>query len=142
MESAPMALLAPEVPALGAADEVPAAPEPVISQALVTKSPPPTAAPPLPSSSTPAAVLGCALSKMTQLQADLLSADPCLVAGRLELASGWLHSELDVRAVLGQAAAASEKEKQSVANAAVDREMALQDAEAARNCCQVLEDEL
>ena len=48
---------------------------------------------------------------MTQLQVDLLSTDPRLVAGRLELPSGWLHFDLAVRAALGQATAASEKEK-------------------------------
>ena len=137
-----MAPLAPEVPVSGLAGGVPAAPEPVSSQALVTTSPPPTAAPPLPGSSAPAAALEHALSEMTQLQADLLSADPCLVAGRLELASGWLHSDLAVRAALGQAAAASEKENQSAANAAADREAALKDAKAARDRCQVLQDEL
>ena len=79
---------------------------------------------------------------MTKLQADLLGVDPHLVAGRLELASGWLHSDLAVRAALGQAAAASEKEKQSAANAAADRETTLKDAKAARDRCQVLEDEL
>ena len=41
-----------------------------------------------------------------------------------------------------QATAASEKEKQSAANAAADREMALKDAKAARDRCQVLEGEL
>ena len=101
MESAPMAPLATEVPVLGAADEVPAAPEPAVSQALVMMSLPPTAASPLPGPSAPAAVLKRALAKMTQLQADVLSANPCLVAGRLELASGWLHSDLAVRAALG-----------------------------------------
>ena len=79
---------------------------------------------------------------MTQLQADLLGADPRLVTGRLELASGWLHSNLAVHAALGQATVASEKEKQSAANAAADRETALKDAKAARDRCQVLEDEL
>ena len=79
---------------------------------------------------------------MTQLQADLLGADPGLVAGRLELASGWLHSDLAVRATLSQAAAAAEKEKQSAADAAADRETALKDAKAARDRCQVLEGEL
>ena len=141
MESAPRVPLAPEVPAPGAADEVPAAPEPAISQALVTMSPPPTAAPPLPGSSA-AVALERSLSELTQLQADLLSADPCLVAGRLELASGWLHSDLAVRAALSQAAAASEKEKQSAANAAADREAALKDAKAAHDRCRELEDEL
>ena len=72
---------------------------------------PPTTTPPLPGSSAPAAVLERALSEMTQLLADLLSTDPSLVAGRLELASGWLHSDLVVRAALSQAAAASEEEK-------------------------------
>ena len=95
VESAPMAPLAPEVPVLGAADEVPAAPEPAVSQALVTMSLPPTAAPPLPGFSSPAAVLERALSEMTQLQADLLSADPRLVAGRLELASLRLGGSRD-----------------------------------------------
>ena len=74
-----MAPLAPEVPASGSAEEVPTAPEPAVSQALVTVSPPPTAAPPLPDSSASAAVLERALLGMTQLQADLLSADPRLV---------------------------------------------------------------
>ena len=101
MESAPISPLAPEVPALGAADEVPAAPEPAVSQALVMMSLPPTTASPLPGPSAPAVVLERALSEMTQLQADLLSADPRLVAGRLELASGWLHFDLAVRAALG-----------------------------------------
>ena len=73
---------------------------------------------------------------------DILGADPRLVAGRLKLASGWLHSDLAVRTALGQAAAASEKEKQSAANAAAGREMALKDAKAARDRCQELEGEL
>ena len=79
---------------------------------------------------------------MIQLQADLLSADPRLVAGRLELASGWLHSDLAVRAALGQAVAASEREKQGVVGAATDCEVALKDAQAARDRCHVLEGEL
>nr|XP_020182761.1 actin cytoskeleton-regulatory complex protein PAN1-like [Aegilops tauschii subsp. strangulata] len=64
--------LALEVPVSGLAGEVPTAPEPAASQALVMASPPPTAAPPLPA----------------------------------------------------------------------DREAALKDAEAARDCCRELEDEL
>ena len=84
MESAPMAPLAPEVPAPGAADEVPAPPEPTISQALVTMSPPPTAAPPLLGSFALAAVLERSLSEMTQLQVDLLGVDPRMVAGRMD----------------------------------------------------------
>ena len=137
-----MAPLAPEVPASGAVDEVPAAPEPAISQALATTSPPPTVAPSLPGSSTSAAVLERPLLEMTQLQVDLLSADPRLVAGRLELASGWLHSDLAVRVTLSLAATSSEKEKQSAATAAADREAALKDAKAARDRCRELEDKL
>ena len=137
-----MAPLAPEVPVLGAADEVPAAPEPAVSQALVMMSLPPTAASPLPGPSVPAAVLERALVEMTQLQADLMSADLRLVARRLELAFGWLHSDLAVRATLSQAAASSEKEKQSATNAAVDHEAALKDAEPAHDRCRALEDEL
>ena len=79
---------------------------------------------------------------MTRLQADLLGAYPRLMAGRLEPASGWLHSDLAGRAALGQATAAFEKEKESAANTTADREMALKEAKAARDCCQVLEDEL
>ena len=79
---------------------------------------------------------------MAQLREDLLGADPCLIAGRLELASGWLHSDLAVRATLSQVAASSEKEKQSAATAAADREAALKDAKAARDRCRELEDEL
>ena len=116
-----MAPLAPEVPASGSAKEVPTALEPAVSQALVTALSPPTTAPPLPGSSASAAVLERALLEMTQLWADLLIADPRLVAGRLELASGWLHSDSAVRATLSQAAGSSEKEKQSAANTAADR---------------------
>ena len=47
-----------------------------------------------------------------------------------------------VRATLSQAAASSEKEKQSAANAASNREAALKDAKAARDRCQEMEDEL
>ena len=67
VESAPIAPLAPEVPVLGTADEVPAASGPAVSQALVTGPLPPTTAPPLLGSSAPAAVLERALSEMTQL---------------------------------------------------------------------------
>nr|XP_020178713.1 ankyrin repeat domain-containing protein 24-like [Aegilops tauschii subsp. strangulata] len=76
------------------------------------------------------------------LREDLLGADPRLVAGHLELASGWLHSDSVVRATLNQATASSKKEKQSTVKAAADRDAALKDAEAARGRCQELEDEL
>ena len=79
---------------------------------------------------------------MTQLREDLLGADPLLVAGRLELASGWLQFDAAVRAALHHATTTFEKEKQAVAQAAADREAALKDAEAAHDCCRALEDEL
>ena len=88
-----MAPLAPEVPAPGPADEVPRAQEPLISQALMTTSVPTSVAPLLPGSSASSTTLERVLSEMAQLQEDLLGADPRLVAGRLELASGWLHSD-------------------------------------------------
>nr|XP_040254156.1 uncharacterized protein LOC120972727 [Aegilops tauschii subsp. strangulata] len=79
---------------------------------------------------------------MTRLREDLQGADPHLVAGRLELVSGWLHSDVSVRAALCQATATSEKDKQAVVQAAAAREVALKEGEAARDCCQVLEAEL
>ena len=137
-----MAPPAPEVPAPGSADEVPRAPEPSIFQALVTTSLPHPAAPLAPSSSASSTVLERVLSEMAQLREDLVGVDLRLVAGRLELASDWLHSDSAVRASLSQAAAASKKKKQAAARAAVDHEAALKDAEAARDRCRELEDEL
>ena len=60
----------------------------------------------------------------------------------MELISGWLNSDASVRAALSQAAAASEKDKQAVAQAAAAREVALKDAEAAHDRYRELEDEL
>ena len=141
-EPAPVALLAPEVPAPGSADEVPRAPEPSIFQALVTTVSPTPAASLASHSSTPSATLERVFSRMAKLWEDLLGADPHLVDGCLELASGWLHSDSAVRASLSQAAAASEKEKQATARVAADREAALKDVEAARDRCRELEGEL
>nr|XP_020158646.1 tol-Pal system protein TolA-like [Aegilops tauschii subsp. strangulata] len=73
---------------------------------------------------------------------DLQGADPLLVAGPLELVSGWLHSNVSVRATLSQATATSEKEKQATAQAAAAREAALKDVEAAQDRCRALEAEL
>ena len=68
--------------------------------------------PSVPASSVPsAAVLDQVASELSQLQEDLLSADPRLAAGRLELASGWARSAASVQAVLSQAVAASKGEK-------------------------------
>nr|XP_020175120.1 vegetative cell wall protein gp1-like [Aegilops tauschii subsp. strangulata] len=111
-ESAPVAPLAPESPVSGSAVEVSKAQEPPVSQAVVTiPSPPPPAAPLIPVPSASPDVLERALLEMAQLREDLRDADSHLVVGRLELVSGWLHSDVSVRATLNQAAAISEKEK-------------------------------
>ena len=83
-----MAPLAPEVPVPGSADEVPKAQEPLISQALVTTSPPSPVVPLALGSSTSLDVLECAISEMARLLDDLQGTYSCLVAGRLELVSG------------------------------------------------------
>nr|XP_020197002.1 actin cytoskeleton-regulatory complex protein PAN1-like [Aegilops tauschii subsp. strangulata] len=90
----------------------------------------------------PSVEKGNVSSQMTQLWEDLLGADPRLVAGCLELASGWLQSDAAVRATLSQATTTSEKEKRAAAEAVADREAALKDAKAAHDRCQALEDEL
>ena len=109
---APVAPLAPEVPVPDAAAEVPKAQEPPVSRAMVMlPSPPPASL--VPGSSASSAVLDHALSELGYLREDLQGTDSHLVAGRLELVSGWLHSDTSVRAALRWAAAASEKEKQA-----------------------------
>ena len=82
-------------------------------QAVIT---PPSSshAPPVPASSASfAAILDQVASELSQLQEDLLSTDPRLAAGCLELASGWARSAASVRAALSQAVAASDGEKQA-----------------------------
>ena len=103
-------------------------------------APPP--APLVPDPSASPDVLERALSEMTRLREDLQGADPHLVAGRLELVSGWLHSDVSVRAALSHAAATSEGEKQAATQTIVAREAALKDVEAAQGRCQVLEAEM
>nr|XP_040256276.1 tol-Pal system protein TolA-like [Aegilops tauschii subsp. strangulata] len=87
-------------------------------------------------------VLERTLSEMTQLREDLQGADRRLMAGRLELVYGWLHSNVSVRAMLSQAAANSKKDREAVAQAMATREVALKDAEAAKDRCRSLEAEL
>ena len=94
-ESAPEAPLAQGVPVFGSGVEVQEAQEPPASQAMVTMPLPPSA-PLFPGSSASSAVLERALSEMAQLREDLQDTDPRLVAGRLELASGWLQSDAAV----------------------------------------------
>jgi len=100
-------------------------------------------APPVPASSVSSAVvLDQVASKLSQLREDLLSADPRLVAGRLELASGSARSAASVRAVLSQVVSASDGEKQAANQAKAAHTAALGDAEAAKARCEALETEL
>ena len=64
------------------------------------------------------------------------------MAGRLELISGWVHSDTSVRAALSQAASASEEEKQAATQAAAACDAALNDATVAQDRCKALVDEL
>ena len=95
-KSTPEAPLTWEVPESGSGAEVQEAQEPPASQAMVATTLLPPAVPLLPGSPSSSAFLERALSEITQLQEDLLGADPCLVASRLELVSGWLHSNMAV----------------------------------------------
>ena len=100
-ESTPEAPPAPEVLASGTGAGVPAAQEPLASQAMATTSPPPPSAAPLyPGSSASPDVLERALSVMALLREDLQGTDRRLVAGRLELVSGWLCSDVSIQVAL------------------------------------------
>nr|XP_020171870.1 vegetative cell wall protein gp1-like [Aegilops tauschii subsp. strangulata] len=125
----------------GSAAKVPKAQEPLVSQALAMTSPPPAASV-LPGPSASPDVLEHALLEMAQLREDLQGADPLLMAGRLELVSGWLCSNVSVRAALSQAMVTSEKERQAAAQATATREAALKHVKAVKSRCQALEAEL
>ena len=103
-------------------------------------SSPPT--PPTTASSSPLTVLDRVAAELDRLRRDLLSTDPHLVAGRLELASGWIRSDASIQEALVQASTARDEEKQAVLGAKVARDAALGEAAAARGCCEVLEGEL
>ena len=95
MVPAPMAPLTSEVPVLDAVAEVAKTQELPVSQAVVTLPPyPPT--PLVLDSSASSVVLDRALTKLGQLREDLQGANSHLVAGRLELVSGWVHSDASV----------------------------------------------
>ena len=84
--------------------------------------------PPTPSavvSLTPSTVLDRAAAEMGRLQEDLQGAGPRLVAGRLELVSGWVHSDASIRVALSQAVSALEEEKQATSQAKATRDAAL-----------------
>ena len=75
---------------------------------------------------------------MALLREDLQGTDHHLVAGRLELVPGWLHSDASVPVALSQAAADSEKDKEAVAHAVAASEVVLKDAEATQDRCRSL----
>ena len=64
------------------------------------------------------------------------------MAGRLELASGWIRSDASIRAALVQASTACDEEKQAVLGAKAARDAALGEAADAQGRCKALESEL
>nr|XP_020174388.1 uncharacterized protein KIAA0754-like [Aegilops tauschii subsp. strangulata] len=141
--SAPEALVPSSPVEAPQAPEIPASSSTAINLLVLATTLPPSFTPP--SVRDPSAspnVLEHALSALTLLREDLQGTDRRLVAGHLELISGWLHSDASVRAALSQAVAASEKDKQAVAQAAASREVALKDAGAAQDRCWALEAKL
>nr|XP_020201555.1 proline-rich protein 36-like [Aegilops tauschii subsp. strangulata] len=126
---------APEALIPSPSAEAPQAPELLASssvalnlQVLAMTLPPSSAPPPARDPSTSPDALEHALSALARLQGDLQGADHRLVVGRLELISGWLHSDASVWEALSQAMAASERDKQATAQAAAACEVALKDA--------------
>ena len=72
----------------------------VLPQDVVVTLPSSPPTPPTAVSPTPSTILDRAAAELDRLQQDLLGADPCLVAGRLELASSWIRSDASIRAAL------------------------------------------
>ena len=83
-----------------------------------------------------------AAAELDRLRQDLLGTDPCLVAGRLELASGWIRSDASIRAALVQALTACNEEKLAILEAKAARDAALGEVADARGRCKALESEL
>ena len=103
-----MAQATPEVSLPDATAAVVGAQKVLTHGAVITlSSSPPT--PPIAIALTPSTVLD-----HDRLRKDLLGADPRLVAGHLELASGWVRSDASVRAALAQAARACDEENQAI----------------------------
>lgn len=111
-------------------------------QDTVVTLPPSPPTPPTIVSPTPPTVLDRAAAELDRLRQDLLGADPRLVAGRLELASGWIRSDASIRAVLVQSSTARDEEKQAVLRVKDARDTALGEATDAQGHCKVLESEL
>ena len=83
-------------------------------QDAVAALPPSPPTPPAAVSPTPSAVLEHATAGLDRLRLDLLGADPRLVVGCLDLASGWVRSDASIREALVQASTACDEEKQAV----------------------------
>src|SRR4051812_1028002 len=128
---APMAQVTPEVPLSAAATTTVGAQQTPPRDAVVVPPPLSPPAPPTAVSPTPPAVLERAVAELERLRQDLLGADPRLVAGRLELASGWIRSDASIRAALVQASTACDEEKEATLEAKAARDAAL--GEAVRN---------
>ena len=111
-------------------------------QDAVAALPPSPSTPPTAISPTPPAVLDRAAAELDRLRQDLLGADPRLVAGRLELASGWIRSDASIRATLVQASTACDEEKHAVLEAKAARDAALGEVVDVRGRCKALEGEL
>ena len=136
-----MAQVTPEVPLPAAATTAVGAQQAPPQDAVVAPPPsPPT--PPTVVSPTPAAFLDRAAAELDRLRQDLLGADPRLVAGRLELASGWIRSDASIRAALVQASTACDEERQAILEAKAARDGALGEVVDVRGRCKALEDEL
>ena len=88
----------------------------------------PSSPPTPPTVASPTTVLDRAITELDRLRQDLLGADPHLIAGRLELASGWIRSDASIRATLVQASTACDEEKHAVHEAKVARDAALGEA--------------
>ena len=90
-----MTLATPEAPPLDTVTTAAGAQQAPPQDTVVTlPSSPPT--PPTAASPYPPTVLDRAAAELDRLRQDLLSTDLRLVAGRLELASGWIRSDAPV----------------------------------------------
>ena len=136
-----MAQATPKVPLPDAATTAVGAQQ-ASPQDVVVALPPSPPTPPTAVSPTPPAVLDRAAAELDRLREDLQGADPRLVAGCLELASGWVRSDASVRAALAQAATACDEEKQAILEAKAAHDAALGEVADVQGRYKVLEIEL
>ena len=137
--SDPMAQATPEVPLPDAATTAVGAQQALPQDTVVTL---PSSPPTPPTAASPNTILDRAIAGLDRLRQDLLGADPRLVAGRLELASGWIRSDDSIRAALVQASTACDEEKQAVLGAKAARDAALGEVANVQGHCKALESKL